>query len=56
MVTSLKGLGPMKDYAGESQQHIQKTGSTSRHVLKLPDYGPYVTETCSERNSLITGH
>jgi hypothetical protein len=25
MVTSTKGLGPEKDYAGEGQQHIQKT-------------------------------
>jgi hypothetical protein len=25
MVTNAKGLGPEKDYAGEDQQHIQKT-------------------------------
>jgi hypothetical protein len=25
MVTSLKGLGPEKDYADYGQQHIQKT-------------------------------
>jgi hypothetical protein len=25
MVKSPKGLGPEKDYAGEGQQHIQKT-------------------------------
>jgi hypothetical protein len=24
MVTSPKGLGPEKDYAGEAEQHIQK--------------------------------
>jgi hypothetical protein len=30
MVTSPKGLGPEKDYAGEGQQHIQKTDPSSR--------------------------
>jgi hypothetical protein len=31
MVTSPKGLGPKKDYAGECQQHIQKTDPSFRH-------------------------
>jgi hypothetical protein len=30
VVTSLKGLGSEKDYAGEGQQHIQKTDPSSR--------------------------
>jgi hypothetical protein len=30
MVMSLKWLGPEKGYAGENQQHIQKTDSSSR--------------------------
>jgi hypothetical protein len=30
MVASPKGLGPKKDYAGKSQQHIQKTDPSSR--------------------------
>jgi hypothetical protein len=30
MVTSSKGHGPEKDYAGEDQQHIQKTDPFSR--------------------------
>jgi hypothetical protein len=30
MVTSPEGLGPEKDYAGKSQQHIQKTDPSSR--------------------------
>jgi hypothetical protein len=30
MVTSPKGLGPEKDYAGEVQQHIEKTDPSSR--------------------------
>jgi hypothetical protein len=30
MVKSPKGLGPKKDFAGECQQHIQKTDPSSR--------------------------
>jgi hypothetical protein len=30
MVTSSKGFGLKKDYAGESQKHIQKTDPSSR--------------------------
>jgi hypothetical protein len=30
MVTSPKGVGSDKDYAGEGQQHIQKTNPSSR--------------------------
>jgi hypothetical protein len=30
MITSSKGLGPEKDYAGEGQQHLQKTDPSSR--------------------------
>jgi hypothetical protein len=30
MITSPKGVGPEKDYAGEGQQHIQKTDSSYR--------------------------
>jgi hypothetical protein len=30
MVMSLKGLGPEKEYAGEGQQHMQKTDPSSR--------------------------
>jgi hypothetical protein len=30
MVASTKGLGPEKDCAGRSQQHIQKTDPSSR--------------------------
>jgi hypothetical protein len=30
MVTSAKGLGPEKDYAGEDQQHIINTDTSSR--------------------------
>jgi hypothetical protein len=30
MVTSPKGLGHQKDYAGEVQHHIQKTDPSSR--------------------------
>jgi hypothetical protein len=30
MVTSPKGLGPKEDYAGDDQQHIQKTDPSSR--------------------------
>jgi hypothetical protein len=29
MVTSPKGLGPKKDYAGECEQHIQKSDPSS---------------------------
>jgi hypothetical protein len=30
MVSSSKGFGPEKDYAGDDQQHIQKTDPSSR--------------------------
>jgi hypothetical protein len=30
MVTSPKGLGSEKDYAGDDQQHLQKTDPSSR--------------------------
>jgi hypothetical protein len=35
MVTSSKGLGPEKDYAGESQQHI-KTADPCSHQRGRP--------------------
>jgi hypothetical protein len=34
MVTSTKGLGPEKDYAGEGQQYIQKADPSSRQKNK----------------------
>jgi hypothetical protein len=34
MVTSPKGLGPEKDYAGEGQQPVQKTDQFSRQKNK----------------------
>jgi hypothetical protein len=40
MITSVKGLGPEKDYTGEGQQHIQKTDQSSRqrgHPIKIKD-------------------
>jgi hypothetical protein len=34
MITSPKGLGFEKDYAGEGQQHIQKTVPSERALHK----------------------
>jgi hypothetical protein len=38
MITSAKGLGPKKDYAGEGQQQIQNTDPSS-HQRGCPRWG-----------------
>jgi hypothetical protein len=41
MVTSLKGLGPKKDYAGEGQQHIDRSVLS---LVRAPQKNKFVTD------------
>jgi hypothetical protein len=45
MVTSPKELGPEKDYAGEEQQHIQKTEPSSRQRGRSTEARPYLSKS-----------
>jgi hypothetical protein len=45
MVTSPKGLGPEKDYAGEGQQHIQKTDLSSRQRGRPTKTRPWLSKS-----------
>jgi hypothetical protein len=49
MVMSPNGFGPKKDYAGECQQHIQKTEPSSRQRGRPQKQG----RNCQR---LISGH
>jgi hypothetical protein len=50
MVTSPKGLGPVKDYAAESQKHIQKTPVFSS------ERAPHKNKTVTVNEQEISGH
>jgi hypothetical protein len=51
MVTSLKGLGAEKDYAGESPQHIQKTDPSSRQAEPFTLTNPQLSD--SNKNMVV---